>query len=518
MAINPRLFIKLDTRADGKSHSIESICCDVTMTQSCNTADGRVEFDMLDTPDINCRFGDTVHLILDGKLIFSGKLFEIKRDADLYIRHYTFYDETFYLRNPITYPVPVAIPMILLVSGLLNKYEIRWRRLDSAGEMVSERKIQNTSILDAITEIVNYVSYMYNKMYVLRPNAGKVEFIDIECSNVSGFQNSYPLVIDFSNSETIAQQTYNYFEFYIQQEKEKPKSKSKPKSKKATTNQFGNPNKDGLGQQDTFDANVAGKLATGKSTYKNGGGGGGSSTVYKYLKPLVPYDEQAINLEIAMYAVGGVNAAQAVTQDKPVIDKDIDEEKAGYAIGSKGYKLTGEVALWGYLPMLKEVKALPPEEVVNQIINVRRNPIRSAKFTVLVHGDFHLPGDKLFIGETEELASVYVINSVTTKFTDMDVIQELDIFSWQKTFEVQKMIIKEKLQKLENAGGKEAVQTFALQNNLDLVYKKSAGEDAGYIVTDQMIKQMNADADIYFDKMDAAISNLQKVGEKATKK
>lgn len=507
--MKPRLIIKLDTRSDGQCHSVESICGNVTMHQGCNSSDGRVEFDMMDIPTVNCRFGDTVTFILDGKVIFTGKLFEIKRDKDLYVRHYVFYDESYYLRNSISYPVPEKVLMSELVGNLLNKYEIGWSRLDSAGEMVDERKIDNQSILDVIQDIMKYISYMYQKMYVLRQNAGKVEFIDIECANIDGFQNSYPLVIDFSNSENISQQTYTYYEFFVADETNKKKSPKKDGGKKEDKPvPYGNPSSDGLGQQDTYSANAQGKIAMGQA---KGGSGSKKKSTVKYLTPIVPYEEQAINLEIAMYAVGGVNKAADIVRDKPEIVKDVDEDKKGYKIGSKGYKLTGEVALWGYLPMIQQVEVFPPEEIVNQIINVRRNPVRKAKFTVLVHGDFHLPGDKLFIGQNEAIASVYVIDSVTTTFRNSEVIQELDIFSWQKTYDIQKLILAQHIKQIEKLGGTEALQTFAMKNNLDLIYKKSEGiNDAGYIVTDQLLDQMDANSDVYFDKMDAIMTDLSK--------
>ena len=522
--IKPRLIIKLDTRSDGQCHSVEHICHNVMMYQGCNSSDGRVEFEMLDIPTINCRFGDTVTFILDGRIVFTGKLFEIRRSKDLYIRTYIFYDESFYLRNAISYPVPAKTTLSEIVVGLLNKYEIRWSRVDSAGEEIDERKICNESILDAINDIVKYVSYMYQKMYVLRQNAGKVEFVDIECVNVSGFQNSYPLVIDFSNSETISEQTYTYYEFFVPDENFKKKSTSSKKPAKTDGKTdgkkqdkpvpFGNPDKDGLSQNDTYADNARGKIATGQAKV---GGGRSKKTVTKYLKPIIPYEEQAINLEIAMYAVGGVNNAADITRDKPTIVKDVDEEKKGYSIGSKGYKLTGEVALWGYIPMIQQVEVMPPEEVVNQIINIRRNPLRRAKFTVIVHGDFHLPGDKLFIGENEEIASVYVIDKVTTTFTGKDVVQELDIFSWQKTYDIQKMILAERIKQIEKRGGTEALQTFAMQNNLDLLYKKSEGEnDAGFVITDKLLGQMTENSDGYFDQTDAIMSNLSKQADKIT--
>lgn len=520
--MKPRLIIKLDTRSDGQCHSVESICGGVTMYQGCNSSDGRVEFDMMDIPTVNCRFGDTITLVLDGRVIFTGKLFEIKRDKDLYARHYVFYDESFYLRNPISYPVPEKVLMSELVGNLLNKYEIVWTRLDSAGEMVDERKIDNQSILDAIQDIVKYVSYTYQKMYILRQNAGKVEFIDVECANVDGFQNSYPLVIDFSNSENISQQTYTYYEFFVADETNKKKSPKKDDGKKDDSGKkqnkpvpYGNPDKDGLGQQDTYSANAQGKIAMGQS--KVGSGTRKKSTV-KYIKPVVPYKEQAVNLEIAMYAVGGVNKAADIVRDKPTIVKDVDEEKKGYSIGSKGYKLTGEVALWGYLPMIQQVEVFPPEEIVNKLINIRRNPVRKAKFTVLVHGDFHLPGDKLFIGQNEAIASVYVIDSVTTTFSNSEVVQELDIFSWQKTYDIQKMILASHIKQIEKLGGKDALQTFAMKNGVDLIYKKSEGiNDAGYIVTDKLLDQMSANSDVYFDKMDAILNDLVKKQNLITK-
>ena len=117
-------------------------------------------------------------------------------------------------------------------------------------------------------------------MYVLRQNAGKVEFVDIECVNVSGFQNSYPLVIDFSNSETISEQTYTYYEFFVPDENFKKKSTSSKKPAKTDGKTdgkkqdkpvpFGNPDKDGLSQNDTYADNARGKIATGQA--KVGGG------------------------------------------------------------------------------------------------------------------------------------------------------------------------------------------------------------------------------------------------------
>lgn len=500
--MNSRLIIKLHTRSDDEDHDISGICTGVVMSQTCNSADGRVEFDMLDTPDVNCRFGDVVMLILDTEVVFVGKLFAISRSSDIYLRHYTFYDETFYLRNAITMPVPCKVGMLTLVQALLDKYEIYYSRIDSAGEIVNERKIQNVSILDAVMDVINYVSYMYDKMYVFRPNAGAVEFVDIESSNVAGFQNSYPLVIDFSNEEEIQTQTYNYFEFYKKDDEKKPSKETKGKGgsrAKATQS-------DGSG-----DKVVENKPTNGTSKSK-------SKTVKKYLEPLVPYEQQAINLEIAMYAVGGVNSAQAqdLLAGKPELIKDFDNVPDGYEVGAKGYKLTGEVALWGYLPFLKEVDEIPPETVIDHMINIYRNPVRKATFTVLVHGDFHLAGDKLFIGEKEENASVYVINSVTTRFTNEEVIQELDIFSWQKTFEVQKLILAEYIKTLENTGGLQAVKSFAAQNNIDLIYKESEGlNDAGYVVTDKIWAQWKAEhgenTEALYDFYDYKLSQLDKL-------
>jgi hypothetical protein len=172
--------------------------------------------------------------------------------------------------------------------------------------------------------------------------------------------------------------------------------------------------------------------------------------------------------------------------------------------------------LWGYLPMIREVPEIPPESVIDHIINVRRNPVRKARFTVLVHKEFHLPGDKLFIGENEEIASVYVINSVTTKFTDESVIQELDIFSWQKTYEIQKLILAESIKKLEEKGGIEAVQSFAAKNNIDILYKESVGSnDAGFVVSDKVWADWKAehgmDMSSYFDFTQNKLSALEQM-------
>ena len=515
-----RLEIIIKTRSDGEFHSVSGICENVTMYAMCNSAEGRVEFDMLDVPTVNCRFGDQITLALDTQIVFTGKLFFIGRTSDVYVRHYKFYDESFYLRNSISYPVPTEVPMYKLLLGLLGKYEIHYTRIDHSNEIVSERKIQNISILDAVNEIVNYVTYMYDKMYVLRQNKGAVEFIDVEAANVHGFKDSYPLVIEFSNEENITEQTYNYFEFYKKDDNKK-KTKLDKKGTKTTETirvESGTGNDvDGLNQNDTKAMNNINKPKVGETVRKG-------STTTKYLTPLVPYEQQKINMEIAMYAVGGVNSstAEEETSGKPDIINDLDSVKKGYSIGSKGYKLTGEIALWGYLPMIKEVPEIPPEPVINQIINVRRNPVRKATFTVLVHNEFHLPGDKLFIGENEDIASVYVINSVTTRFTDESVIQELDIFSWQKTYEIQKLILAESIKKLEEKGGIEAVQQFAAKNNIDILYKESEGEnDAGFIVSDKVWADWKAehgmDVSSFFDFMDSKISGLEKMSETITK-
>lgn len=511
-----RLDIIIRTRSDDNFHSVNTICSNVTMYAMCNSADGRVEFDMLDVPTVNCRFGDQITLSLDTQIIFQGKLFSITRTSDIYVRHYTFYDESFYLRNSISYPVPTETKMIDLVKGLLDKYEIYYSRLDDAGEKVSERKIQNMSILDAINEVVNYVTYMYDKMYVLRQNKGSVEFIDIEAANVHGFRDSYPLVIDFNNSENISEQTYNYFEFY-----KKDDNKKKTKLDKRGTKTTETVRKDSLNQNDTNYMNDIGKQSNSPAsgiTVRKG------KTETKYLTPLVPYEQQKVNLEIAMYAIGGVNSATAEEEvkGKPEIVNDLDEVKKGYSIGSKGYKLTGEVMLWGYLPMIREVPEIPPESVIDHIINVRRNPVRKARFTVLVHKEFHLPGDKLFIGENEEIASVYVINSVTTKFTDESVIQELDIFSWQKTYEIQKLILAESIKKLEEKGGIEAVQSFAAKNNIDILYKESVGSnDAGFVVSDKVWADWKAehgmDMSSYFDFTQNKLSALEQMANTISK-
>lgn len=516
-----RLDIIIRTRSDGKYHAVSSICGNVAMTAKCNSAEGRVEFDMMDVPKVNCRFGDACVLSLDGELIFQGKLFSITRDNSLYKRHYVFCDESYYLRNSISYPVPKSVPMVKLVKSLLDKYEIGYSRIDYTNEVINERKISNISVLEAINNIVSYVLYMYDKMYVLRQNKGRVEFVDIEAANVAGFKNSYPLVIEFSNEETIAKQTYNYFEFY---KKDKTKKKSGTGS---TSDKKGNKTSwvekpEGFSQSDLNPDIAKTKLATkgyvpavGKSVRKSG-----KKTV-KYYKPLVPYELQKINMEIAMYAIGGVNSATAKKElaGKPEMIKDIDAKPKGYALGSKGYKLTGEVKLWGYLPFIKEVPEIPPEQVIEQMINVRRNPVRSAKFTVLVHEDFYLPGDKLFIGESPDLASVYVIDAVTTRFLEEEVIQELDIFSWQKTYDIQKLILAESVKKIEKNGGIEAVQSFAAKNNVDLIYKKSEGtNDAGFVVTDKVFadykKNHPEDRDPYWDYMDGKLSELDKLGEK----
>ena len=497
-----RLDVIIRTRADDTFHDVNAICSNVTMYSACNSSDGRVEFDMMDVPTVNCRFGDSITLALDTNIIFQGKLFSITRTTDIYVRHYIFYDESFYLRNSISYPVPTATKMVDLVKGLLDKYEIYYSRLDDSGEKISERKIQNMSILDAINEIVNYVTYMYDKMYVLRQNKGAVEFIDVEAANVHGFQDSYPLVIDFYNNENISEQTYNYFEFYKKDDNKKKTKLDKHGTKTTTT------------VRQTGSSNAP---SSGNSTNKG-------KTETKYLTPLVPYEQQKLNLEIALYAIGGVNSATAEseTKGKPDIINDLDEVKKGYSIGSKGYKLTGEVALWGYLPMIKEVPEIPPEEVINKIINVRRNPIRKARFTVLVHKEFHLPGDKLFIGENEDIASVYVINSVTTRFTDESVIQELDIFSWQKTYEIQKLILAESIKKLEEKGGIAAVQSFAAQNNIDLLYKESTGSnDAGFVVSDKVWADWKAehgmDVSNYFDFTQNKLSALEQMANTISK-
>lgn len=465
-----KTLISVKTVADGKVHSIESICQNPTMSQGCNSADGRFEFDMLDIPSITLRFGDPIKVFFGSEEVFMGRLFEINRTDDIFIRHYIFYDESFYLRNVINYPVPKVAKMSEIIQGMLSRFEINCERFDDNGEEVQEIKIKVTSLLDAVMEILEYVSYMYQKMYVFRMNYGKLEFVDIEKAATRGFRDAYPLVINFKNTEEISSQTYNQYVFYKSDQVMKPSTATPPKSGAADTSSSKGAVKK---LTDKFSDVVKNSLSQ-KSKETKFGKRGGKVTKYEFLTPLVPYEEQRINYEIAYAAIGGLNAAYEAAKTKPELIKDVDEKKAGYTIGSKVYNLTGEIATWGFLPFVRQVNEMPPEEVVNQMVNIHRNPVRKASYTILVYDYLYVPGDKLFIGENEDVASVYIIESVRTSFYNECVIQELEIFSWQKIYDEQKLLVEQTLEKIKSEGANTTtLKSISMSDKSDLITKKS---------------------------------------------
>jgi hypothetical protein len=463
-----RTKIDIATVSDGKMHSVESICLNVAMYQSCNSTDNRVEFDMMDVPDINCRFGDAVRVSLDSEIVFIGKLFEISRTSNIFTRHYVFYDESFYLRNVVTYSLPKKGLMKDILTSMLSRYQISVGRFDDNGEEVDNLKFKVVSIIDAFKEISDYVSYMYQKMYVFRSKGGYLEFVDIEKAETRGFRNAYPLVLDFTNEEEISSQTYNEFIFY--KADEKPKESSAEPKKAADI-------------KETKVESAEDQLENSEEQKKPAPKKQKRTKEYEFLEPLVPYEEGRINYEIAYGAIGGINAAVIAAKTKPELIKDVDSEKEGYTIGSKIYRLTGEVERWGFLPFTRQVNKMPPESVVNQMANIYRNPVRKASYTVIVFDNLYSPGDKLFIGENEESASVYVIESVTTTFRNECVIQEMQIFSWQKVYDVQKLFVEQKMAELSELNGNSEPKQLSLVEQKSLILKKSTDLDGASLIT-----------------------------------
>lgn len=126
---------------------------------------------------------------------------------------------------------------------------------------------------------------------------------------------------------------------------------------------------------------------------------------------------------------------------------------------------------------------MPPESVVNQMANIYRNPVRKASYTVVVFDNLYSPGDKLFIGENEESASVYIIESVTTTFRNECVIQEMQIFSWQKVYDVQKLFIEQKMEELAELNGNSEPKQLSLVEQKSLILKKSTDLDGASLIT-----------------------------------
>ena len=513
-----RVEILLSTRSDKEIHDITAICQSVTMYQNCDSSDGRVEMDILDIPTINPRFGDILILICDKSVVFEGKLFTIERSDDEYLRHHVFVDETFYLKNKITLPMPKPLFLWDLCAALLSKYQIEYTRIDKETILdkdrnndsaldaykVREMNINGQSIIDVMREACDYISYMRHKKFVLRPKGGKVELVDIEATNIHGFTNSYPLTIEYSNRETIADQTYTYFEFFKNDEVKTSSKEVKETSSEGKANDI-----DGLSQND---------LKSNNQDFLNRGGSNPNNTKTRTVKnssvnwvtPAIPYTEQAINREIAMFALQGDNGAvdESLLDGKPEVIKDITEKKEGYSVGSEAWLLQGEAALWGFLPFVENVPSLPvPPEIVNELINVYRNPTRGATYRMLVHNEFHLPGDKLFIGSSEDVASVFVIQGVTTKFENEDVIQDLEIFQWQKTFDKQYLVLQETLDRYKEEGKSiNDIREAMREVNLDIITRESDGiESAGWYVTTTNGMSWNE----YKQSTDNPVSRLQ---------
>ena len=172
---------------------------------------GKLTFRIIRDDTVSFTEGSAVRLRVDGKNVFFGFVFTLKRDKDQIIT-VTAYDQLRYLNNKDTY-VYENKTASQLVKMIAEDFSLNVGTLENTGYVIASRVEDNTSLFDMIENALDLTLQNSKEMFVLYDDFGKLTLKNISSMYV-GERGAY-LMIDeetggnFEYTSSIDSDTYN---------------------------------------------------------------------------------------------------------------------------------------------------------------------------------------------------------------------------------------------------------------------------------------------------------------------
>lgn len=172
---------------------------------------GKLTFKVVNDGIIVITEGSPVRLKVDGKPVFYGFVFSLKRDREQIIT-VTAYDQLRYLKNKDTYVYEnkTASQFIKMVA---NDFRLNLGTIENTHFVIGSRVEENTTLFDMFENALDITMRNTKEMFVLYDDFGKLTLKNISSMRI-GNGNSY-LMLDeetgenFEYTSSIDSETYN---------------------------------------------------------------------------------------------------------------------------------------------------------------------------------------------------------------------------------------------------------------------------------------------------------------------
>ncbi len=187
-------------------NEISDIVERVTISTTLSSASGKAELQIVgDGASFN--FGSRIEIENGFRTIFVGYLFSVKMtDTDRFSA--TFYDQTRYLRNTDCY-VADDVTASKMFRDLCEMSNIKVGRVDESKYKIFNNVYEGQSLWDMIQDAIEQTLAYENRLFIIRDNAGELEFIDIETLASDFVVDDEGVCSGFDYSAGIDNQTYN---------------------------------------------------------------------------------------------------------------------------------------------------------------------------------------------------------------------------------------------------------------------------------------------------------------------
>jgi hypothetical protein len=187
----------------------------VLWTTDCKGTPGRLDFKLLNTPDLDIEEGNHVRLKIGDRDLFYGFVFLMSCDGD--IVNITAYDQLRYLKNKdtIIYKNMKADGLIKMIG---EQFKLRVGELSDTGFVIAKRIEDDQTLIDMIKTALDITLRNTGKLFVLYDDFGKIALKNIE-------EMQLDILIDeesassFSFKSSIDSGTYNQIKLARSNEK-----------------------------------------------------------------------------------------------------------------------------------------------------------------------------------------------------------------------------------------------------------------------------------------------------------
>ena len=167
---------------------------------------GKCEMSIIgDGADFN--FGSELRIIAGDDLIFVGYLFSVSmNDTERFSA--TFYDQTRYLRNQDCL-IYKQITASELFTRICNEAGVKTGTIDASQYKLPPTVSEGRAYWDMLSEAINLTAAYDKKMYIIRDNAGALEFRDIENLRTDFVIDDEGIAMGFDYTIGIDKASYN---------------------------------------------------------------------------------------------------------------------------------------------------------------------------------------------------------------------------------------------------------------------------------------------------------------------